>query len=107
MATLPTTLEPTKNTVKRVAREMNKKVTIVDSLVEGAFGIDQETFLNMMAEYAGKIIDQVDVIVFAQGSMAYAEPVLSEKYGKPMLGSPRFGAVALRKALEMKGIIKA
>lgn len=105
MATLQSTLEPTKNTIKRVAREMNKKITIVDCLVEGAFGIDQETFLKMMSDNAEKIIDKVDVIVFAQGSMAYAEPVLSEKFGKPMLGSPRFGAVALRKALEIKGLI--
>ncbi len=106
MATLPTTLEPTKNTIKRVAREMNKKITIVDSLVEGAFGIDQETFLNMMSDHAEKIIDKVDVIVFAQGSMAYAEPALTKKFGKPMLGSPRFGAVALKQALVTKGLVK-
>ncbi len=38
MATLPTTLEPTKNTIKRVAREMNRSVELVDALVDGAFG---------------------------------------------------------------------
>ena len=37
LATLPTTLEPTKNTVSRVAREMNRHVELVDGLVD-AFG---------------------------------------------------------------------
>lgn len=107
MATLPTTLEPTKNTVKRVAREMNKPVKLVDCLVDGAFGLDQVQFKARLTESAAAIIDQVDVIVLAQGSMAYAEPAMTERFGKPVLGSPRFGAAALRAALVSKGVINA
>lgn len=107
MATLPTTLEPTKNTVKRVAREMNRKVTLVDCLVDGAFGLDQVQFKTRLTEAAQTIIDQVDVIVLAQGSMAYAEPDMTAKFGKPILGSPRFGAAALKQALIVKGVVKA
>ena len=107
MATLPTTLEPTKNTVKRVAREMNQKVAITDILVDGAFGLDQKAFRARLQEAAQKIIDQVDVIVLAQGSMAYAEKDLTEHFGKPVLGSPRFGAAALRAALVSKGLLQA
>ncbi|MDO4278050.1 MAG: aspartate/glutamate racemase family protein [Lachnoclostridium edouardi] len=103
MATLPTTLEPTKNTILRVAREMNRHVELVDALVDGAFGLDQEQFKALMTEYAGKIADQVDVILFAQGSMAYCEEYIHEKYGKPVLSSPRFGAAALKEALIKKG----
>ena len=44
MATLPTTLNPTKNTILRVAREMNRQVELVDALVDGGFGLDQEQF---------------------------------------------------------------
>lgn len=106
MATLKTTLEPTKNTVKRVAREMNQKVEIVDILVDGAFGLDQAQFKQRLSDAAAQIIDKVDVIVLAQGSMAYVEKDLTEKFGKPVLGSPRFGAAALRKALVAKGTIK-
>ena len=69
MATLPTTLEPTKNTVKRVAREMNHAVTLVDCLVDGAFGLDQVQFKARLTESAATIIDDVDVIVLAQGSI--------------------------------------
>lgn len=105
MATLPTTLEPTKNTIKRVAREMNRSVELVDALVDGAFGLDQEQFKELMTQYAGKIADQVDVILFAQGSMAYCEEYIHDKFGKTVLSSPRFGAVALRDALVKKGLL--
>ena len=105
MATLPTTLTPTKNTVARVAREMGAHVELVDCLVDGAFGLDQEQFKNRLKEAAAEIIDGVDVVVLAQGSMAYAEKFLRAAYGKPFLGSPRFGAAALKAALVSKGVI--
>ena len=53
---------------------------------------------------AEEIADQVDVILLAQGSMAYAEDAIHEKIGKPVLSSPRFGAQALAKALQEKGM---
>ena len=37
--------------------------------------------------------------------MAYAEEHLRSVYGKPFLGSPRFGAAELKKALQAKGVI--
>ena len=54
---------------------------------------------------AAGIVDKVDVVVLAQGSMAYAEPHLEGVYGKPFLGSPVFGAAELKKALQKKGVI--
>ena len=105
MATLPTTLNPTKNTILRVAREMNRQVELVDALVDGGFGLDQEQFKDLMSEYAGTIADKVDVILFAQGSMAYCEEYIHEKYGKVVLSSPRFGAAALKDALVKKGLM--
>lgn len=104
LATLPTTLEPTKNTVLRVAREMNRHVELVDGLIDGAFGIDQETFKKMLCDKAEEIKEQVDVILLAQGSMAYAEEIMHETVKKPVLSSPRFGAAALAEALKNKGI---
>ena len=78
---------------------------LVDCLVEGAFGLDQEQFKARMAESAATIADQVDVIVFAQGSMAYCEEYIAEKFNKVVVSSPRFGAVELKKALAAKGCI--
>ena len=107
MATLPTTMNPTCNTSRRVAREFGKHVEIVECLVDGAFGLDQEDFKKRMAECAGKIADDVDVIVFAQGSMAYCEDYNAKMYGKIVLSSPRFGAAALKQALVEKGCMEA
>ncbi len=107
MATLQTTLDPTKNTIKRMAREDNLHVELVDCLVDGAFGLDQEQFKERMSECAAKIADKVDVIVFAQGSMAYCEQYIADKYNKIVLSSPRFGAAVLKEALIKKGVMKA
>ena len=68
MATLPTTLTPTKNTVARVAREMGAHVELVDCLVDGAFGLDQEQFKKRLTDAAADIIDQVDVVVPTRNS---------------------------------------
>ena len=70
MATLPTTMAPTVGTVRRTARELGKPVEVVECLVEGAFGLNQDEFRSRMLACALEIKDQVDVIVFAQGSMA-------------------------------------
>lgn len=105
MATLATTLEPTKSTIHRMARECNKRIELVDCLVDGAFGLNQEEFKSRMTQKAETIAEQVDVIVFAQGSMAYCEEYIEEKTGKLVLSSPRFGALELKKALISKGCI--
>ena len=105
MATLCTTLEPTKRTVLRVAREMGKHVEMMEVLVDGAFGLDQEQFKVLMAEHAGKAAKEADVILFAQGSMAYCESYIADMYGKTVLSSPKFGAKALKAALISKGTL--
>lgn len=104
MSTLPTTLQPTKNTILRVAREMNKEVTLVDCLADGAFGLDQEEFRQLLLSHAGKIKDQIDILLLCQGSMAYCEEYLAQELGIPVVSSPRYGAAALKLALQNKGI---
>lgn len=106
MATLSTTLEPTKNTIKRVAREMGKQVELVDVLIDGAFGLNQEEFKARMLKKAGEVEKDVDVILFAQGSMAYCEGIIAEAYGKFVVSSPKFGAAALKNVLTIKGLIQ-
>lgn len=103
IATLPTTMEPTKHTILRVAREMNRHVEVKEALAEGGFGLDQEGFQKLLLHAAETVADQVDVILLAQGSMAYCEEWLSRKTGKMVLSSPRFGAAALAEALKQKG----
>lgn len=106
MATLETTLAPTKNTILRLAREMGKRVKLIDCLVEGAFGLDRAQFLRLMASSAGEVAGRAEVILLAQGSMAYCEDALHKAYKLPVLSSPRFGAIALKEALVRKGVIQ-
>ncbi len=105
LATLPTTLEPTKGTIRRVARAMGKHVELVDGLVD-AFGMNQTQFRQLLIGAAEKICHQVDVIVLAQGSMAYVEKDIEAACGVPTLSSPRFGAKALKQALVEKGCME-
>ncbi len=104
LATLPTTLSPTKGTINRVAREMGTHVELTDGLVD-AFNLDQAQFRSLLIGAAGRISDSVDVIVLAQGSMAYVEADIEKATGKIVLSSPRFGAQALADALKKKGLL--
>ena len=105
LATLPTTLEPTKNTVLRVAREMGRHVVLVDGLIDGAFGLDQDSFRRLLLQKAAEVKGKADVILLAQGSMAYVEEDICREHGITTLSSPGFGAVELKKALEKKGLL--
>ncbi len=107
LATLSTTLTPTRNTVIRVARQMGRHVETVDGLIEGAFGLNQDQFRRRLLDKAAEVKDKADVILLAQGSMAYVEEDIHREYGIRTLSSPRFGAIELRKALERKGLLQA
>lgn len=104
LATLPTTLNPTKQILYKVAREMGQQIILMDGLFD-AFGANQETFQTLIVEKAGELANQVDVILLCQGSMAYCESLVQNKYGLPVVSSPRYGAVALKQALIDKGCI--
>jgi Asp/Glu/hydantoin racemase len=106
MATLSSTLNPTKNTLIRVAREAGRNIVLHDGLIEGAFGLDQAQFQQVMIQKARELQPDVDVILFAQGSMAYCERVVHEATKKPVVSSPRFGAIAVQEALIMKGLLE-
>ena len=74
-------------------------------LVEGAFGLDQVAFRKRLSDAVDKVDKPVDVFILAQGSMAYAAGDLSKRYHLPFLGSPYYGAIAMKEALKNKGII--
>ena len=100
VATLPTTLRPTARLVQECADILGKEIVIVDALAEGAFGLDQEQFKQMLINTGGKVKDQVDVLLFAQGSMAYAEEAVSTALQIPVFSSIRFGVAAVKVAAD-------
>jgi len=103
LATLPTTLEPTKRLIQDCADRIHKKVEIVDALAEGAFGLNQEQFKEKLIKTGEKVRDQIDVLILAQGSMAYAEDAVSGALGIKVFSSIRYGTAAVRKAAESLG----
>ena len=103
MATLSSSIAPTKNIINRVAREMGKHVEVTEVCLDGGYGSEPEKLKALMASKAAEIVDKVDVIVFSQGSMAYCEEYLVKTYNKTVLSNPRFGAAAVKTALIAKG----
>ena len=100
LATLPSTLAPTKRLVARSAQEAARTVTIVDALADKAFGVPLEQQAPLLIEKAMTINDDVDCFVLAQGSMAICRAAIEEATGKPVYDSPRYGAMAIAQIAE-------
>ena len=109
IATLPSTLEPTVNLLKKMAQKANKKIEVVEGLAEGAFEAvmngDKERHDQLILKAAEKVAPKVQVIVLAQGSMARMEEQLAKVTGKKVLSSPKLGVLAIKEYLEKKGLI--
>lgn len=102
VATLPTTLQPTLQLVKDCAQKTGKEVETVEVLIDGAFGLDEEQFKQKLIDASLAVKDKVDVLLFAQGSMAYAEEAVHQAVGLPVYSSIRFGTAAVGAALSAK-----
>lgn len=93
VATLPTTLEPTADLVKRRAQVARKEIQLTSKLCEGAFdalmGGNPGLHDQMVVEALRELSTQVDVILLAQASMARVVDTLSEAEKKvPIVASP-------------------
>ncbi|WP_231490894.1 aspartate/glutamate racemase family protein [Pedobacter sp. Leaf170] len=93
IATLPTTLGPTSDLVKRRAAVAGKEIELTAKLCEGAFealmGGNPEKHDEMVATALKVLSTQVDVIVLAQASMSRVVDGLQESERKiPILASP-------------------
>ena len=93
IATLPTTLGPTSDLVKRRAAIAGKEIELVSKLCEGAFDAlmsgDAATHDKMVAAALKELSAKVDVILLAQASMARVVDTLDPSDKKiPILASP-------------------
>ena len=106
LATLPTTLEPTKNTLRRLARELGRNdFVLIDGLVD-AFGLNREQLQKVLISKALEAGSDADVILLCQGSMACCEQMIEQACGRPVVSSPRYGIAALKEALIEKGALQ-
>ncbi|HEV2479458.1 MAG TPA: aspartate/glutamate racemase family protein [Puia sp.] len=93
IATLPTTLAPTSDLVKRRAAVAGKTIELTSRLCEGAFdalmGGDPAKHDQMVAAALKELSTRVDVIVLAQASMARVVDALPEADKRvPIMASP-------------------
>jgi Asp/Glu/hydantoin racemase len=93
IATLPTTLGPTSDLVKRRAAIAGKEIELTSRLCEGAFealmGGQPEKHDEMVAKALVELSAEVDVIVLAQASMSRVVDGLPDAEKRiPILASP-------------------
>ncbi|MBC7947405.1 MAG: Asp/Glu/hydantoin racemase [Chitinophagaceae bacterium] len=93
LATLSTTLNPTSDLVRRRAIIAGKEFELVSRLCEGAFEAlmsgDAATHDKKVGDALRQLVNEVDVIVLAQASMARVVSTLTESEKKvPILASP-------------------
>jgi Asp/Glu/hydantoin racemase len=93
VATLPTTLEPTADLVKRRAQAAGKEIELTSKLCEGAFDAlmtgNPQLHDQMVAQALRELSAQVDVILRAQASMARVVDTLTDaEKTVPILASP-------------------
>lgn len=93
IATLPTTLNPTADLVKRRAAVAGKEIELTSKLCEGAFEAlmsgNAALHDEMVAKALKELSQQVDVILLAQASMARVVDTLTdEEKVVPIIASP-------------------
>lgn len=94
LATLASTLEPTAELVRRRAEAAGRDVEVIARVCEGAFDAvkrgDTERHDALVREGLVELMDEVDVVVLAQASMARVADQLSDGERRvPVLSSPR------------------
>ena len=94
VATLPSTLAPTVDLIRREAARIGKDISLTDGVVDGAFaaviGGDGATHDRLVGDALRSMAKTVDVIVLAQASMARVVDALPpEDKPVPILSSPR------------------
>jgi len=101
VATVATTLDPTERLIQRKGQEAGKSITTKRYLVDSAFDAllagkaeEHDRLLRAEIETA---MNENDVVVLAQGSMARLVPSIEQRV--PVLSSPRSSVEALKERL--------
>lgn len=94
VATLATTLRPTRDLIRETARDVGHSGRLESVLVEGAYPAlvagDQSRHDDLVAAALEKAVQTSDVVVLAQASMARILPRLAERLQAKVLASPSF-----------------
>lgn len=106
-ATLMTTLQPTLRQVQKKIELSGKNLVAVSKLSDGAFEAylegKKEIHDSIVANCVKELLEECDVVVLAQASMATAIKTLPEEYQKRVLTSPELGVARVISFLKEKG----
>jgi aspartate/glutamate racemase len=104
LGTIDTTMKPTVGLIKSIAKEQQKKVTVVEGLARWAFESleegNKEEHDAILMKTARQVARKVEILVLAQGSMARMERTIAQAVKKPVLSSPRLGVLAIKKYMK-------
>ena len=98
IATLSSTLIPTKSMILDCARDQGVSLEIVEGLCDGAYGKSGQEFTNALIATAKLLPPETEIIVLAQASMADCAREIEDATGIRTLSSPAFGARAVKMA---------
>jgi hypothetical protein len=102
-ATLKTTLEPTIRMIEKKALAYGKKIKITRTICPGAFeeliGGNPKKHDEVVLKGVSELSDKVDIIVFAQGSMARLVSNLDKDLAGRILTSPRSGILEVKRVI--------
>jgi hypothetical protein len=103
-ATLPTTLQPTARLLQEKAAAIGKQVLVHSQLIEGAFeklsAGDRAGHDALLVAGLSALVQEVDLVVLAQASMARVVPQLPASEQDKFLTSPRSGMLRVKSLLE-------
>jgi Asp/Glu/hydantoin racemase len=103
MATLETTMAPTVRLIEEKADAASKAIAVTPGLVAGAFeklmNGDKSAHDRMILDSARELAKSVDILVFAQASMARLADEVATETHREVLTSPRLGITYVRSAL--------
>jgi hypothetical protein len=107
LCTARSTVEPSSALLNAVAAAHGKTIEVVVSLVAGAydalFAGDRAAHDRLVAEAAGALAGQCDVIVLAQVSLAHLRDEIAAKTGKTVFASPPMLMDRLRRDIAALG----
>jgi aspartate/glutamate racemase len=104
LATVPTTIGPTKALISEKATELGKSVSLQSSCLEEAFQAlmkgNASSHDEMVIRGAKEMAKSVDSIVLAQASMARLGPILQAETQLPVFSSPRMGVEHVKRVYD-------
>ena len=104
MATVATTLDPTVKLIEEKSRILKKEIEIIPCMVEGAFkklmSGERAAHDKLVMDSVENLAKSVDIIVFAQASMARLAEEAAKTVGKDVLTSPRLGIKYVKAILD-------